>query len=132
MKPATPGTVLTAIATVLLALASFNVPLLKQIYYFKASFSSSAYTGTLTLGTLGYCLVKDGVTTCSSPSVGYELGKSRKGRLDSFGVELTLFPSFPSLQISTQSSESPSSTSQKLSPNGSPTFSSLTSSVRPE
>ncbi|KAL7417568.1 SUR7/PalI family-domain-containing protein [Mrakia frigida] len=73
MKPATPGTILTAASTVLLALASFSTPLLKSLYFFKASFSSSSISGVLTLGTLGFCLVQDGTTTCSSPSVGYDL-----------------------------------------------------------
>lgn len=74
MKPATPGTILTAASTVLLALASFSTPLIKSLYFFKATLSSTAISGELTLGTLGFCLVKDGTTTCSSPSVGYDLG----------------------------------------------------------
>lgn len=74
MRPATPGTVLTLASTVCLALASFCVPMLKSLYFLKANLASTAFTGELTLGTLGYCLLKDGSTTCSSPSVGYNLG----------------------------------------------------------
>lgn len=68
---------MTLASTVCLALASFCTPLLKSLYFLKADLASSAFTGELTLGTLGYCLLQNGATTCSSPSVGYNLGESQ-------------------------------------------------------
>ncbi|KAJ7664919.1 SUR7/PalI family-domain-containing protein [Mycena rosella] len=70
IRPATPGFVLTTIATALLAVVSFCVPYLKSVYFLKADIGTS---GTITFGTLGYCVEVGGTTTCSSPSVGYEL-----------------------------------------------------------
>lgn len=74
-KPATPGFIVTLIATILLAIVSFNVPYLKSIYFLKASLTAESITGNLTLGTLGYCMELSNGTTCSKPSVGYELGE---------------------------------------------------------
>ena len=73
--PATPGFLVTLIATVLLAIVSFNVPYLKSVYFLKASLSVEGLSGNLTLGTLGYCMELSNGTTCSKPSIGYELGK---------------------------------------------------------
>ncbi|TDL28338.1 pali-domain-containing protein [Rickenella mellea] len=71
-RPATPGFIVTLTATILLAVVSFNVPLLKSIYFLKASFSTGSDTGVITFGTLGYCLQLNNGTTCSKPSVGYQ------------------------------------------------------------
>ncbi|KAF7970871.1 hypothetical protein HWV62_22690 [Athelia sp. TMB] len=79
--PATPGFLVTLIATVLLAIVSFNVPYLKSVYFLKASLSVEGLSGNLTLGTLGYCMELSNGTTCSKPSIGYELGK-RLGAAD--------------------------------------------------
>ncbi|KAJ7110382.1 SUR7/PalI family-domain-containing protein [Mycena crocata] len=73
IRPATPGFVLTTLATALLAVVSFCVPYFKSVYFLKAVISSSGVTGTITFGTLGYCVELPGNTTCSSPTVGYEL-----------------------------------------------------------
>ncbi|KAJ7492058.1 SUR7/PalI family-domain-containing protein [Mycena latifolia] len=73
IRPATPGFILTTLATALLAVVSFCVPYFKSVYFLKADISSSGTSGTITFGTLGYCVEVDGTTTCSSPSVGYEL-----------------------------------------------------------
>ncbi|KAJ7069053.1 SUR7/PalI family-domain-containing protein [Mycena belliarum] len=73
IRPATPGFVLTTLATALLAVVSFCVPYFKSVYFLKADVSSGGASGTITFGTLGYCLEFGGTTTCSSPSVGYEL-----------------------------------------------------------
>ncbi|KAF8625203.1 hypothetical protein AX15_005508 [Amanita polypyramis BW_CC] len=72
-RPATPGFLITLAATIILAIVSFGVPYLKSIYFLKASISVSGYNGTITFGTLGYCLEVSNGTTCSKPSVGYEL-----------------------------------------------------------
>jgi len=61
-------------ATVLLALVSFNVPLLKSLYFFEANFSNGEYAGRLRLGALGYCLSTGGKETCVGPKIGYNLG----------------------------------------------------------
>ncbi|CDZ96749.1 Actin cortical patch SUR7/pH-response regulator PalI [Phaffia rhodozyma] len=72
-NPATPGTVLTLAATILLALASFCTPLIKSLYLFKATLDNDDFTGTLTLGTLGYCIEQTSSTNCSSAGFGYTL-----------------------------------------------------------
>ncbi|BGP23761.1 rim9 protein [Rhodotorula toruloides] len=58
---------------ILLVLVSVSVPLLKSIYFLKASISTSVggtnISGTVTLGAWGYCV--DG--TCTSAKLGYSL-----------------------------------------------------------
>lgn len=73
-RPATPGFLVTLIATILLAVVSFNVPILKSIFFLKASITIDNFHGTITLGTLGYCLELNNGTTCSKPSIGYQFG----------------------------------------------------------
>jgi len=75
MRPATPGFLATLVATGLLAAVSFGVPWIKSIYFLKATITG--FDGSLTFGTLGYCLDNAGSVTCSKPSVGYELGEYR-------------------------------------------------------
>lgn len=73
MNPATPGFIVTLVATILLALVSFNTPIIKSINYLQATFNDGGVNGTVTLGTLGYCIdLSTNGTTCSKPSVGYE------------------------------------------------------------
>jgi len=72
IRPATPGFILTALATALLAVVSFCVPFFKSVFFLKASITVDDVPGTVTFGTLGYCLELAGITTCSKPSVGYE------------------------------------------------------------
>ncbi|KAF8320633.1 SUR7/PalI family-domain-containing protein [Cantharellus anzutake] len=72
IRPATPGFLTTLAATVLLVIVVFCVPYFKSIYFLKASLSDSGVTGSITLGTLGYCLNLPGNVTCSKPSIGYE------------------------------------------------------------
>lgn len=76
LRPATPGFLVTLIATILLAVVSFNVPIIKSIYFLKASVTVDGSTESVTFGTLGYCLTLPNGTTCSKPSVGYQLGES--------------------------------------------------------
>ncbi len=76
LRPATPGFICTLVATILLAVVSFCVPFLKSVYFLKASISEGGYNGTVTFGTLGYCLELSNGTTCSKASVGYELGET--------------------------------------------------------
>ena len=76
LRSATPGTLLCLACTVLLAVVSFNTPLLKSLYFLSASYSSGQYSGTLHLGTLGYCLTFQGSETCQGPQVGYEFSES--------------------------------------------------------
>lgn len=74
LRPATPGFLVTLVATILLAVVSFNTPLIKSIFFLEASISVDGVNGTIRLGTLGYCLeLSSNGTTCSSPSVGYNL-----------------------------------------------------------
>ncbi|KAH9944276.1 pali-domain-containing protein [Epithele typhae] len=73
IRPATPGFLVTLIATILLAVVSFNVPIIKSIYFLKATMTVNGVTGSVLLGTLGYCLDLPNNQTCSSPSVGYQL-----------------------------------------------------------
>ncbi|KAJ7606909.1 hypothetical protein FB45DRAFT_949454 [Roridomyces roridus] len=58
IRPATPGFLLTTIATGLLAVVSFCVPYFKSVFFLKADISSNGLPSG---------------TTCSKPSVGYEL-----------------------------------------------------------
>lgn len=73
MKPATPGFVVTLIATILLAVVSFSVPWFKSIFFLKASLAVEGINGSITFGVLGYCLELSNGTTCSKPSIGYQL-----------------------------------------------------------
>ena len=73
LRPATAGFAATLVATGLLAAVSFSVPYIKSIYFLKATVTG--FNGSLTFGTLGYCLDNAGTLTCSKPSVGYELGE---------------------------------------------------------
>jgi SUR7/PalI family len=75
MKPATPGFLVTLVATILLGIVSFSVPWFKSIYFLKASLSVENVSGTITFGVLGYCLELQNGTTCSKASIGYELGE---------------------------------------------------------
>lgn len=75
IRPATPGFVVTLAATVILAVVSFSVPLIKSVYFLKASLAAENLTGDITFGTLGYCTTIDSSTTCSGASVGYQLGQ---------------------------------------------------------
>jgi hypothetical protein len=75
VRPATPGFIATLIATGLLAAVSFGVPWIKSVYFLKATLSG--VDGSLTFGTLGYCVDYAGTVTCSKPSVGYEIGEPR-------------------------------------------------------
>jgi hypothetical protein len=75
LKPATPGFIVTLVATILLAVVSFSVPWFKSVYFLKASLAVENVQGNITFGTLGYCLELSSGTTCSSATVGYELGE---------------------------------------------------------
>ncbi|KAF9245906.1 pali-domain-containing protein [Melanogaster broomeanus] len=73
IRPATPGFLITLTATILLALVSFSVPVIKSIYFLKASLAVENVDGYITFGTLGYCLTLGSLTYCSKATVGYEL-----------------------------------------------------------
>ncbi|KAI9507813.1 pali-domain-containing protein [Russula earlei] len=73
MKPATPGFLVTLVATILLAVVSFSVPYFKSVFFLKASLAVEGVSGSITFGVLGYCLELSNGTTCSKPSIGYEL-----------------------------------------------------------
>ncbi|KAL4070740.1 pali-domain-containing protein [Scleroderma citrinum] len=73
MRPATPGFIVTLVATILLAVVSFSVPLIKSVYFLKASLTVENIDGTIEFGTLGYCTTIAGSTACSNVTVGYEL-----------------------------------------------------------
>jgi hypothetical protein len=74
MRPATPGFIVTLIATILLAIVSFSVPWFKSIFFLKASLAVEGISGSVTFGVLGYCVELNNGTACSKASVGYELG----------------------------------------------------------
>ncbi|GAA5962295.1 hypothetical protein JCM21900_006386 [Sporobolomyces salmonicolor] len=73
IRPATPGTLVVIAATILLILVSVSTPLLKSIYFLKATIDASIdgtdVSGTVTLGAWGYCVG----STCSTPKLGYSL-----------------------------------------------------------
>ncbi|KAI0308334.1 SUR7/PalI family-domain-containing protein [Multifurca ochricompacta] len=73
MRPATPGFLVTLTATILLAVVSFSVPWFKSVFFLKASLAVEGIDGTITFGVLGYCLELSNGTTCSKPSIGYQL-----------------------------------------------------------
>ncbi|KAF8506555.1 pali-domain-containing protein [Russula emetica] len=73
MKPATPGFIVTLIATILLAIVSFSVPWFKSVFFLKASLAVEGINGSVTFGVLGYCYQLNNGTTCSKASVGYQL-----------------------------------------------------------
>lgn len=73
LRPATPGFLVTLIATILLGVVSFSVPWFKSVFFLKASLSIENINGSVTFGVLGYCLELSNGTTCSKASVGYEL-----------------------------------------------------------
>lgn len=75
LRPATPGFLVTLAAAALLAVVSFSVPYFKSVFFLKASLSQEGISGTITFGTLGYCVELSNGTTCSKPHVGYELGR---------------------------------------------------------
>lgn len=74
IRPATPGFIVTLVATALLAVVSFCVPYFKSVYFLRADINIGNNHGAITFGTLGYCLELSNGTTCSSPSIGYQLG----------------------------------------------------------
>jgi len=76
IRPATPGFIVTLAATILLAVVSFCVPYIKSVYFLKATINIDGGSGTITFGTLGYCLELSNGIRCSTPSVGYELGQN--------------------------------------------------------
>ncbi|WVQ81928.1 hypothetical protein IAT38_004055 [Cryptococcus sp. DSM 104549] len=86
-RNATPGTLLCLASTILLAIVSFNTPLLKGMYFLSASYSSGSLEGELKLGTLGFCHTLNGATNCTGPQVGYEFNPN-----DVFGVSLFDIP----------------------------------------
>ena len=75
IRPATPGFLTTLSGTVLLIVVTFCVPYFKSVYFLKASVNTNGVSGSITLGTLGYCLEFPGNTTCSKASIGYQFGE---------------------------------------------------------
>ena len=76
IRSATPGFLVTLTAAVLLAIVSFSVPYFKSVFFLKASLQNEGVSGEITFGTLGYCVHLANGTTCSKPTVGYELSES--------------------------------------------------------
>ncbi|KAF8591951.1 pali-domain-containing protein [Ramaria rubella] len=72
LRPATPGFLVTLVATILLAVVSFSVPLFKSVFFLEATVSFNGQNGSATFGVLGYCLNAGGHVNCTSPRVGYE------------------------------------------------------------
>ncbi|RXK40204.1 hypothetical protein M231_02478 [Tremella mesenterica] len=88
-RSATPGTLLSLSATILLAIVSFNTPLLKSLFFLKATYSSGQDAGILTLGTLGYCLTT-GTQVCVGPRVGYEFDPNALLGITLFNIPETI------------------------------------------
>ncbi|KAG1749767.1 pali-domain-containing protein [Suillus paluster] len=72
IRPATPGFLITLIATILLAIVSFSVPLIKSVYFLKANLAVEGTNGYITFGTMGYCMDISGTLSCSNATVGYD------------------------------------------------------------
>ena len=140
-RSATPGTILCLAATALLGVVSFNTPLIKSLYFLKATYSSGDLAGTMTLGTLGYCLDTGSSTDCTGPQVGYEFGTFCSCIVFPFCPSIARFclvfarSSFLSTPANAQtlmsSLEYPPSTSQRQSRNTSHTHLSYTSLLSP-
>lgn len=61
---------------VLLGVVLFGVPVIKTIYFMKASITEGGLNGSIIFGSLGYCLQLSNGTTCSNLTTsGYELGQ---------------------------------------------------------
>lgn len=133
-RPATPGFLITLLATALLAVVSFGVPLLKSVYFLKASLAVDNEDGVIKLGTLGYCIELSNGTTCTSASVGYEFSESIRTIKRPLPLSLYVCSgNADRLRSQTQTNysatTSPSPRSPPSSSNGSPTLSSSTSSL---
>ncbi|PWN52192.1 pali-domain-containing protein [Violaceomyces palustris] len=70
IRPATPGTLLVLIAAVLLGIVTISTPIIKSVYFLKATVGGSGSQNgqVATFGALGYCIGD----TCSNPTLGYE------------------------------------------------------------
>jgi hypothetical protein len=69
-----PAYLLYLTATVFLALAALNTPLLKSFYFLKATYTTGANAGEVSFGTLGYCFNRAGSEICTGPKIGYQIG----------------------------------------------------------
>jgi hypothetical protein len=69
MRGALPGSILILVATILLALVTFSVPIIKSIAFLTAKIggTGSEKGETFTFGALGYCVG----STCEGPTIGY-------------------------------------------------------------
>ncbi len=73
--PATPGTILTLAAAILLALVTISTPIIKSIYFLEATVGGGGSQNgeTAHFGTLGYCIGN----TCSGTTLGYEFNPNQ-------------------------------------------------------
>ncbi|KAJ1028026.1 hypothetical protein NDA13_003477 [Ustilago tritici] len=69
IRPATPGTLLTLVAAILLGLVTISTPIIKSIYFLEATIGGGgSQNGQVArFGILGYCIGD----TCSNPTLGY-------------------------------------------------------------
>lgn len=74
IRPATPGTVVVGIATVLLIIVSISAPIWKEVFFLKATVGGTE----IRLGCWGYC----GSTGCTKTTLGYSLGELRSSFVD--------------------------------------------------
>lgn len=86
IRPATPGFIVTLVATILLAVVVFCVPYFKTVYFLKATITVEKTSGSITFGTLGYCIEIGPSISCSKPSIGYQLGLLPSSRTPDFHV----------------------------------------------
>lgn len=85
LKESGPALFLSLGVTILLALVSFNTPILKSFYFLSATYTDGSIDGSIKLGTMGYCWEyafenvesMAGGMNCTGPTIGYQFGKSR-------------------------------------------------------
>ncbi|KAI8444445.1 SUR7/PalI family-domain-containing protein [Phakopsora pachyrhizi] len=77
INPSTPGTLVVLAGSLLLSLSTLSTPVIKSIFFLSAkvdaTVSSTKISGTLKLGTLGYCIELGSQLACSPLRFGYDI-----------------------------------------------------------
>jgi len=69
-----PATLLFLTSTVFLALSALNTPLIKSLYFLKATYTTGSNAGEVSFGTLGFCFERGSGESCTGPKIGYQIG----------------------------------------------------------
>ena len=69
-----PATLLFLTSTVFLALSALNTPLIKSLYFLKATYTTGSNAGEVSFGTLGFCFERGAGESCTGPKIGYQIG----------------------------------------------------------